>query len=449
MDSQFHSSDVSAFFAPAQQLAYMLEFEAALAKAQGELGLIPEAAARLITAVCSDRKLIPRIDLSTAALAGNPAIPFVQQLTAHVRSVDADAAAWVHHGTTSQDVIDTAIMLALRDSLSLVSRDLRQLRKTIAVLVRTHAHTPMVARTLLQQATPTTLGYKLAASLAGLDQIAARLTQIEHTGLLLQLGGPVGTLASAGPLASELVAAVAIRLGLRTAPICWHTNRVPIANAGTALATLAGQLGKMARDIILEMQSEVAEVAEPAAPGKGGSTAMPHKHNPVDSVAAVAAATVTPQLAAALLTAMMQEHERAAGAWHAEWIVLPQLCSLTHGALLATINTFLGLRVDSERMQANLASALHTTCATALAEALAPTTGRDIAHELVRSWTQEAAGHNRSLRETAEAGLAAAGLALQREQLDNAFSIERDVAAAGARALDYLTQRAAGADIDG
>jgi 3-carboxy-cis,cis-muconate cycloisomerase len=449
LDSQFHSTEVAALFAPAQQLAYMLEFEGALAKVQGELGLIPAAASQTIVTICADRKLIPRIDLSSAALAGNPAIPFVQQLTALVKNVDADAAAWVHHGSTSQDVIDTAVMLALRDTLSLVSRDLQQLRETFAALARTHARTPMIARTLLQQATPTTLGYKLAASLSGLDQIAARLAQISRTGLFLQLGGPVGTLASAGVLAPELVAGVAIRLRLRPAPICWHTNRVPIVEFGAALAALTGQLAKIARDIILEMQTEVGELAESFAPGKGGSTAMPHKHNPVDSIAAVAAATTTPQLAAALLAAMVQEHERAAGSWHAEWIVLPQLCALTHGALLAVTNAFRGLRIDAERMQSNLSSALRTVCATTLAEALSPTLGRDVAHELVHSWSRTCVADNLSLREVTERELAATHVVLTREQLDQVFSIERDLNAAAARTHDYLTQRKPGADAHG
>ncbi|HMN44343.1 MAG TPA: lyase family protein [Povalibacter sp.] len=395
MDSQFHSSEVAALFAPAQQLAYMLEFEGALAKVQGELGLIPETAARTIAGLCADRKLIARIDLSAAAIAGNPAIPFVQQLRTLVKAVDPEAAEWVHHGSTSQDVIDTATMLAMRDTLRLVRRDLHPLCETVATLAQTHAQTPMIARTLLQQAMPTTLGYKFAAALAGLDQIAARLAQLMRSGLFLQLSGPVGTLTSAGVLAPELVAGVAVRLRLRPAPICWHTNRVCIAEFGTALATLTGQLGKMARDLILQMQSEIGELSESSAPGKGGSTAMPHKHNPVDSVAAVAAATTTPHLASTLLTTMLQEHERAAGAWHAEWIVLPQLCSLTHGALLSLTNAFRGLRIDSQRMQANLSSAL---------------------------------------REIAEKELPAA---------------TRDLAAAEARTHAYLTQRKTGADSDG
>lgn len=448
MDSQFHSSEVAALFTPAQQLAYMLEFEGALAKVQGELGLIPEAAARTIAEICADRKLIPRIDLTSAALAGNPAIPFVRQLRAEVKNVSADAATWVHHGSTSQDVIDTAVMLALRDTLALVCRDLHQLRETLAALAQTHARTPMIARTLLQQAAPTTLGYKFAAALGGLDQVAARLTQIARSGLYLQLGGPVGTLTGAGVLAPELVAGVAIRLGLRAAPICWHTNRVCVAESGTALALLAGQLGKIAGDLVLAMQSEVGELSESIAPGKGGSTAMPHKHNPVDAVAAVAAATTTPQLAATLLAAMMQEHERAAGSWHAEWIVLPRLCSLAHGALLSVTRAVRGLRIDSQRMQINLSSALRVTSVSALAEALTPAMGSDAAHERVSSWAQNAAASGSTLRDIAEKELPAIDAGLTREQLDRIFSIERDIAAAEMRTHTYLTQRKAGADFN-
>lgn len=393
LDSQFHSKEVASLFAPGRQLAYMLEFEGALARVQGDLGLIPAAAAAVITDVCADRALIARIDLSSAPLAGNHAIPFVEQLTAHVHAVNADAAAWVHHGSTSQDVIDTSMMLAVRDAFILISRDLRQLSDTLAALAAKYARTPVIARTLLQQALPTTFGYKLAAALAGLDRVAENLAQLSHTHLFVQLGGPVGTLASAKALASQLVVGVATRLGLRASPICWHTNRVPIAECAAVLATLAGQLGKLCRDVVLLMQSEVGEASESPAPGKGGSTSMPHKRNPVDSLAVAAAANLAPQLAAALFSSMVQEHERAAGEWHAEWISLPQLCSLVHGSLVAAGKVFGGLRVDAQRMKANLAEA------------------------------QRAIAANES----------------------NPASIERDVAAAEARTLEYLKQRGNGA----
>jgi 3-carboxy-cis,cis-muconate cycloisomerase len=299
----------------------------------------------------------------------------------------------------------------------------------------------MIARTLLQHAAATTFGYKLAAALAGLDQCAQRMTQLMRTHFCLQLGGPVGTLSTAGPLAPALVRGVAIRLGLQPADICWHTNRVRIVECGTALATLTGHLGKIAHDIALQMQSDVAELAEAPAPGKGGSSAMPHKHNPVDSVAASAAAIVTPQLAGTLLAAMVQEHERAAGAWHAEWIALPQLCSLTHGAVLAVTQSFRGLRVDVQRMRSNLDAALELISASAVAEALAPSMGRDIAHDTVQEWTRIAIAQRRPLRDVVAQELRNAPHALPPEQLDSLFSIERDVAAAEASTRHYLEQR--------
>jgi 3-carboxy-cis,cis-muconate cycloisomerase len=441
LDAQFHSTEVAGLFAAERQIAHMLAFEGALARVQGELGLIPEPAARVIADACADRKLIARIDLSAARVAGNPAIPFVKQLTALVRASDPEAAAWVHHGATSQDVIDTATVLSLRETFAAIIRDLSQLREAIATLAHAHVRTPMIARTLLQHAAATTFGYKLAAALAGLDQCAQRMMQLTQTHFCVQLGGPVGTLSTAGPLAPALVRGVAMRLGLQPAEICWHTNRVRIVECGTALATLTGHLGKIAHDIALQMQSDVAELAEAPAPGKGGSSAMPHKHNPVDSVAASAAAIVTPQLASTLLAAMVQEHERAAGAWHAEWIALPQLCSLTHGAVLAVTQSFRGLRVDVQRMQSNLDAALEFIGASAVAEALAPAMGRDVAHDTVQEWTRIAISKHRPLREVVAQELRSAPHALPPEQLDALFSIDRNVTAADAAARHYLEQR--------
>ena len=441
LDAQFHSPEIAALFGQERQIAHMLAFEGALARAQGDLGLIPTEAGQAIAALCADRKTIARIDLSAARLAGNPAIPFVKQLTAQVREQDTQAAAWVHYGATSQDVIDTATMLSLRETFTVIDRDLAQLRESIAALAQAHTRTPMIARTLLQHAAATTFGYKLAAALGGLDQSAARMIDMRRTHFCLQLGGPVGTLSTAGPLAAQLVRDVSKRLGLQPAEICWHTNRVRIAECGTALAILAGHLGKIAHDIALQMQSDVGELAEAPAPGKGGSSAMPHKHNPVDSVAASAAAIITPNLAATLLAAMVQEHERAAGAWHAEWIALPQLCSLAHGAVIAVTAAFRGLRVDAQRMRANLDAALELIGASAVAEALAPTMGRDVAHDTVQGWTRIALTKQQPLREIVTQELRDSASTLSAEEIEQLFSIERSIAAAEMAARHYLEQR--------
>lgn len=437
LDSQFQSAQINRLFAPEQQIASMLTFEAALARAQGELGLIPAAAATAIAAVCESNEPAAKANLAASRHAGNPAIPFVYMLTDAVRAADADAAAWVHYGATSQDLIDTATIIALRGTFQTIIRDLDQLRTLLATLARQHARTPMLARTLLQQATPTTFGYKTAAWLAGLDEVATRIMQISRTHLTLQLGGPVGTLAAAGAQGTDLVRNVAARLGLEPAEICWHTNRVRIVECGTALATLSGQLGKIARDVVLEMQSEVGELAEAQASGKGGSSAMPHKHNPVDSITAIAAATVTPQLAAGLFAAMAQEHERAAGAWHAEWILLPQLCSISHQALLCVLEVFQGLRIDADRMRENLAATLGLTAASALANALAPPLGRDVAHSTVQNLSRTALDERRHLRDV----LVGSGSPLTPAQIAEVFSIEHDVTAAEARTLQYLQRR--------
>lgn len=441
-DSQFDSAEVKELLSQPRLIERMLRFEAALADAEGELGLIPLGAAHSIGAVCRDPRLPHAIDLSAARQAGNPAIPFVKQLTEQVRAVDATAAAWVHFGATSQDVIDTVTMLVLRDVLGLVRRDLDHLRTRLAVLAKAYAHSPMPARTLLQQATATTFGFKVATWLGGLDRISRRLRAVAKEDLTLQLGGPVGTLSVAiGEDAQRLVAAVATRLGLAPPEICWHTSRERIANCGAALAMLTGQLGKIARDVVLAMQTEVGELSEASAPGKGGSSAMPHKHNPVDSLPAIAAANIAPQLAAGLLAAMVQEHERAAGAWHAEWSVLPRLCNVSHHALQSVLQLMNGLQVHTGRMQENLSSTEGLIFAAPLSNALAPELGRDRAHAVAESLCHTAKQERRPLREVVERDLAQLGGSLSAGQIEAIFSSNREVAAAAAGARYYLERR--------
>jgi 3-carboxy-cis,cis-muconate cycloisomerase len=441
-DSQFNSAEIQELLSPPRLIERMLRFEAALADAQGELGLIPLGAAHSIGAVCRDPKVSCAIDLSQARHAGNPAIPFVKQLTERVRAVDATAAAWVHFGATSQDVIDTVTMLTLRDVFELIHRDLDQLRTRLAVLAKAHAQTAMPARTLLQQAIATTFGFKVATWLGGLDRIAQRLRNVASEDLTLQLGGPVGTLSVAvGEEAERLIAGVASRLGLGQPSISWHTSRERIASCGSALAMLTGHLGKISRDVVLAMQTEVGELSEAPAAGKGGSSAMPHKHNPVDALPAIAAANIAPQLAAGLFATMVQEHERAAGAWHAEWSLLPRLCNVSHNALQSVLQLMNGLQVHSARMQENLSMTEELIFAAPIANALAPELGRDRAHTIAESLCRTAKQEHKSLREIVERDLAQLGGSLSAEQIDAIFTGNRDVAAAAAAARYYLEHR--------
>lgn len=440
-DAQFRSEQVEALLSPSRLLAHMLAFETALGTAQSELGLIPVKAAQIIQEICADPTVGTNFDLSSARQAGNPAIPFVKQLTQLVHAKSAEAANWVHYGATSQDVIDTSIMLGLREVFALVDSDLQHLRESLATMARKYAHSPMAGRTLLQQAMPTSFGFKVATWLAGLDEIATRLQRVRTQDLALQLGGPVGTLTTAGDHAGALVSAVAAKLQLVAPLISWHTNRGRVAHAGAVLALLSGQLGKIAQDIILLMQTEVGEAAEAAQIGKGGSSAMPHKHNPVDTLAAVSAATVTPQLAAGLLSCMLQEHERAAGSWHAEWLLWPPLCHATHRALQAVIAVIDGLDVDTARMRSNLELTHGLLNASALSNAIAPVIGKDRAHIAVETFCKRVLKEGKGLQEIATRDLPALGVSLSAQQLSEVFSTSADVSAAAMQTMYYLQAR--------
>jgi 3-carboxy-cis,cis-muconate cycloisomerase len=348
-------------------LRAMLDAEAALAAAQARTGVIPAAAARAIAAACAGAGFDPGAIGAAAPAAGNPVVPLVRALRA---AVPADARVHVHRGATSQDILDTAAMLVARRALTPVLAELDGATRAAAALARAHAGTPMVARTLLQQALPTTFGLKAAGWLAALLDARARLAEIRDARLAVQLGGAAGTLAALGDRGEAVVAAFAAELGLAAPELPWHTARGRVAELGAALAVAAGAAGKVALDVVLLAQTEVGEVAE-AAPG--GSSALPHKRNPIAAIRARACAQRVPPLAALLLGAMAQEHERAAGAWHAEWEPLGDALALTGGAAGALRTSLEGLEVDGDRMRANLDS----TGGLVLAERVALALGRE------------------------------------------------------------------------
>ncbi len=325
-------------------LAALLTVEASLARVQAQAGLIPVAAADAIEAVGADRFDLATLGLA-AAESGNPVVPLVAALR---DAVGPAAAEHVHAGTTSQDILDSAAMLLAHRALAAVLADLAGAASAAARLAREHRDTAMAGRTLLQQAVPVTFGLLAAGWLTGLTAAAGRLTEVRDTRLAVQLGGPAGTLAG---LAPDLPARLATALGLAAPVLPWHTDRTRIGDLAGALGTAAGAVGKVARDVTLLAQTEVGEVAEGRP---GGSSAMPHKRNPVAAVSALAGAAQAPGLVATLLAAMPQELQRAAGGWHAEWRPLRELLTATGSAAAWLHDCLENLVVHPDRMRANL-----------------------------------------------------------------------------------------------
>ncbi len=332
----------------------MLRFEAALARAQAAEGLIPESAAHSIVGSCKVELFDVAKIVRESGRAGSVAIPLVKALREAVGLFNAEAAPFVHFGSTSQDVIDSAMSLVTREAVALIETDLAKAAEALLQLAVQHAATPMLARTLMQPASVTSFGFKCAGWAAPLVRGRLRLREAARHALQLQLGGAVGTLAQMGPQAGAVRARMAKELGLADPGATWHTQRDEWVALGCELGLMTGSLGKIAVDVSLLGQSEVAEVAEPSEPGRGGSSAMPHKRNPVASMVAIAAAHRAPQRVAALLGAMPQQHERALGAWQAELGEWPQLLMSAHGSVRAMAAALPGLQVDAARMRANI-----------------------------------------------------------------------------------------------
>jgi 3-carboxy-cis,cis-muconate cycloisomerase len=384
-------------------LQNMLEFEAGLARAEATAGVIPGNAADPIEAACRAASFDLAALAEAATRSGNLAIPLVKALTANVAKVDAEAARYVHWGATSQDVIDTATMLMLRAGIDALETDLSRAIKGFAALARTHRNTAMVARTWLQHALPMPFGLKAAEYAASLARARCRLRRLRREGLALQFGGAAGTLAALGDKGLVVAERLAQELNLPLPEAPWHTHRDRVAEAASGLAILAGSCGKIARDISLMMQTDVAEAFEPAGEGRGGSSTMPHKRNPVAAASALGAATMAPQLAATIFAAQVQDHERSAGPWHAEWPTLPQLMLVASGALAAIVDIAEGLDVDAARMRANLDATQGLIMAEAVAMALAEKVGKSDAHHLVEAASKKSVAEKKHLREVLSA----------------------------------------------
>jgi 3-carboxy-cis,cis-muconate cycloisomerase len=334
-----------------------LDFEAALARAQAVEGLVAADEAALIAETCSSVPIDLAVLAEEAAHAGTLAIPLVRRLRAAVGAGNEAAAGKVHLGATSQDVADTALMLQAKLAGGLIVNDLVRLTTALAALAEAHAETPITGRTLLQDAMPISFGLKAAGWLLAVDSALARFEREQESALMLQLGGAAGTLAGMGGRAIAVAERMAAALGLGCPLMPWHTRRDGIAGLAGALAIVAGALGKIARDVSLLAQNAVAEAFEPRVADRGGSSAMTHKRNPTGCQIALSAAIRAPGLAATILAALPQEHERGLGGWQAEGPVLVELFVLAHGAVRAMLPVVENLEIDAARMRANLEQA--------------------------------------------------------------------------------------------
>ncbi|MGH3383674.1 MAG: 3-carboxy-cis,cis-muconate cycloisomerase [Nocardioidaceae bacterium] len=374
------ADDVDRETGDAALLRAMLDVEAALARALARAGLAPAEAAEAIEATCTELVVDARQLGRRSRDAGNPVIPLVDDLGA---AVPESARGWVHRGATSQDILDTALMLVAHRALGPLLGSLAQAADQAARLAEEHRGTPAIARTLGQPALPTTFGRRAAGWCAGLDSAQRRLDTVRDRELAVQFGGATGTLAALDGAGLEVARLLADQLGLVDPEVPWHTERSRVHALAGGLATATAATAKVATDVVLGSAAEVGELAEGGKAGLGGSSAMPHKRNPMASVLVVAAARRTPGLLATVLTAGVHEHERATGSWHAEWQPLRDLVRLTGGAAARTATLLTDLRVDPARMRANLDAAGPAVMSERLAIAFA-SLGRAEARALVR-----------------------------------------------------------------
>ena len=401
-DSRLHARllgdpDLMGRFGGRAQLQAMLDVEAALAEAEAEAGVVPAACVAPIRAA-ADADLYDRAQIAReAAGAGNAVIPVVRHLTARVAATDPDAARYVHWGATSQDILDTGLVLQLRATVPAISGHLRRAERAAAGLARRYADATMPGRTWLQQATPITFGLKAAGWTDALGRTRRQVETALDGALVLQLGGAAGTLAALGTRGLAVTDALAARLDLQPAATPWHAHRDRFAHLACALGVATGTAGKIARDLSLLAQTEVGEVAERAAGGRGGSSTMPQKRNPVSASVALAAAGRTPGLVATLLGAMVQEHERGLGGWQVEWDALPELVLVAGGGIRAMAEALDTLTVDTDRMRANLDASGGGLLAEAVAMTLAESIGKHEAHACVGDACRRATEEERPL----------------------------------------------------
>jgi 3-carboxy-cis,cis-muconate cycloisomerase len=386
----FSTPEMDRIFSLANQLRLMIRFEWALSAALESVGSASPGATAAIEPFLDGAFVdVPALFVQ-ARKSGNLAIPLIRQLTAAVRKCGESVASAIHLGATSQDVLDTSLVLQIREALGLIQAGLQQLDEQLATQARVHVDTVLAGRTWLQAGPPVTLGLKIVGWLAALRRHRQRIEAAGTRATILQFGGAVGTLAALGEKGRDVSFALAQKLDLREPEIPWHTHRDNLVEVATTLGLLTGTLGKIARDISLLMQTEVAELSESVEVGRGGSSTMPHKRNPVACAVILSAAMRVPALVATLLTVMDHEHERGLGNWQAEWEVYPEIFRLTASALERTLEIARGVEVDREKMKVNLEASDGLVLAEAVSVALAARIGRERAHDLVERASRRA-----------------------------------------------------------
>src|SRR5437763_894866 len=411
IDALFSTTEMAAAFSLEAHVRGMLAFEAALALAEARAGIIPQDAANTIVDSCREELFDVAELYHEAEVAGTPAIPLVRMLTSQIGD---DAKKFVHWGATSQDAVDTALMLQMRDGIDLLVNGLLDVCAVCERLAEQHRHTLMAGRTLLQQAVPITFGLKAARWLALTVRQIYALRERRERSLVVQLGGAAGTLASLGYKGIQVVDLLADELGLPAPDLPWHSERDRIAEIAGTLGVVAGAMAKIASDVALLAQTEVGEASEGTMPGKGGSSAMPQKHNPVDAAFAIASARWAIGEVSVILSAMMQEHERAVGGWQVEWVALPNLFRYTSGAVEHVWGMIRGLNVDPARMSANIELTQGLIMAESLTMALAPHVGKPEAQRIVKTLCDRAVNLGVHLRQ----------VVLEEEQVLRMLSLE-------------------------
>ncbi len=393
----FGTSEMRELFSDATYLQLMLDVEAALARAESELGLVPAAAADAISAAAKLAKLDLNYVAASTSKVGYPVVALVKEIG---RIAGEDAARYVHLGATTQDISDTAAVLQMRSAIAILRRDLVAIAHALGALAKRYRDTPMAGRTHLQQAVPISFGLKCAVWAAPLLAHLQRLDQAAPRVIVVQIGGAAGTIAPLGPNGVKVTEALARELNLGVPLATWHSARHSFAEIATLLALICGSLGKIALDVSLLAQSEVAELSEPYDEGRGSSSTMPQKRNPISSEYVIAAARGVHALAPLMLTAMIGDHERSTGAWQSERLALPECFVLTAGALARVRSLAEGIVVDPERMRANIDADGGLIMAEAVSSALIPVLGRAAAHETVERASLRAATERKSLRQS-------------------------------------------------
>ena len=423
----FSTPEIAAIWSDKQRTDYYLRFEAALAKIQAKLGIIPQKAADEIIKHCT----LENIDFDElkrqTELIGYPVLPMVQQVVKKVNEVEPGLGEWAHWGTTTQDLTDTAVVLQLKDTLKLVETSLDSIMSATTKLCEKYKTTPMAARSNLQQAVPISFGFKMARLLATFRRHKQRLDELEPRLLVLEFSGAAGTLATISeassydvppqkpdeePLGLRCQELLAQELGLGVPSIAWHTERDNLAEVSNFLAILTATCAKFATDLKLMMQSEVGEAREPYVAHRGSSSTMPQKRNPIGSAYICAMASSVRSMSSGMVEAIVADHERSTGPWEIEWIVLPQICALSHACLKQTHYLLDGLEVDEEGMAGNLAMSKGAIVSEAVMMGLGKTIGRQYAHDIVYDLCRKAQQEDKSLLELlrADDGIKKAGL---------------------------------------